>query len=29
MVLTFKLQAPGKYVSFIPLGVFNCHYVGD
>ena len=29
MVLTFNLQARGKYVSFIPLGFLNCHYIGD
>ncbi len=27
--LTFNLQAPGKYVSFIPVCVLNCPYVGD
>ena len=23
-ILTFNLQAPGKYVSFIPVSVLNC-----
>ena len=28
-LLTFNLQAPGKYVSFIHVSVLNCPYVGD
>ena len=27
--LTFNLQTPGKYVSFIPVRVLNCPQAGD